>query len=138
LSASDNLSEQLFHASGANLKVGDVVTPTSKYRVAHATTSRRYAIDFGEAQTHPNIYEGREVEQPALFGAVYTVEPVDHDEMKKTTGEETDIRNEEKNPDVPAESHMRFSKKGFKITGLHHVTNNYKSWGVSNHEKRNR
>ena len=137
MSAQDNLSQRLFHASPNQLTVGDVIKPSAKYRVAHATTSLKYATDFGEAQTHPNIYSERGGQAP-LFGAVYTVEPMDKDEMNKITEKETATRNKEKNVEIPAESHMRFSKKGFKVTGLHKVTNNYKSWGISSHEKRNK
>jgi hypothetical protein len=138
MAAEDNLSSgQFYHASPVDLTVGDVIKPSSKYRVAHATTSIKYATDFGEAQTHPEIYNERGGQAP-LFGAVYTVAPVDSDEMRKVTEEETSTRNREKNVEVPAEDHMRFSKKGFKVTGLHKVTNNYKSWGISSHEMRNR
>jgi len=131
------LSERLFHASPADLTVGDIIKPSEKYRVAHATTSHRYATDFAEAQTHPEIFTKRGGQAP-LFGAVYTVEPVDSKEMKQVTAEETDIRNKEKNVEVPAEEHMRFSKEGFRVTGLHKVTNNYRSWGISSHEMRNK
>lgn len=135
MAAEDNLSRELFHASAADLKVGDVIKPSNKYRVAHATTSLRYATEFSEAQTHPKIYDERGGQAP-LFGTVYTVEPVDHKEVSKVTKEETSIRNKEKNAEVPAEPHMRFSKEGFKVTGLKRVTNNYKSWGTPSHEKR--
>jgi hypothetical protein len=137
VSAQDNLSQQLFHASPADLTVGDIIKPSQKYRVAHATISSKYATDFGEAQTHPEIFTSRGGQAP-LFGAVYTVEPVDSKEMSQVTDEETAIRNKEKNVEVPAEDHMRFSKEGFRVTGLHKVTNNYRSWGISSHEMRNK
>ena len=135
MSAHDNLSAQLFHASPADLTVGDIIKPSEKYRVAHATTDLKYATDFGEAQTHPDIYSKRGGQAP-IFGAVYTVEPIDTHEMNKVTEEETALRHQEKNVEVPAEPHMRFSKQGFRVTGLRRVTNNYKSWGNSSHEKR--
>jgi hypothetical protein len=137
MSTHDSLSQQLFHASPAELTVGDVIKPSAKYRVAHATTSRKYANDFGEGQTHPEVFNKRGGQAP-LFGAVYTVEPVDKNEMNKVTSKETAMRQKEKNPEVPAEEHMRFSKKGFKVTGFHKVTNNYMSWGIPSHENRNR
>lgn len=133
MSASDNLSEALFHASGADLKIGSVIKPTKKYRVAHATTSLKYATDFGEGLTHPGAH--REGQIP-MFGTVYTVEPVDAEEVSKETETETNIRKQEKNPEVPAESHMRFSKKGFRVTGVRRITNNYASWGRFSHEDR--
>lgn len=127
MSAHNNLSQQLFHASPADLTVGDVIQPSDKYRVAHATTDLKYATDFAEAQTHPDIYSKRGGQAP-IFGAVYSVEPVDINEMHKTTEDETALRQQEKNPEVPAEPHMKFSKQGFRVTGLHKVTDNYRSW----------
>ena len=133
MSAQDNLSQRLFHASPNQLTVGDVIKPSAKYRVAHATTSLKYATDFGEAQTHPNIYSERGGQAP-LFGAVYTVEPMDKDEMNKITEKETATRNKEKNVEIPAESHMRFSKKGFKVTGIAEIVPQY-NLGPTNKEE---
>ena len=124
MSASDNLSKQLFHGTGASLTVGDIIKPM-RHKVAHATTDKNYATAFGESSTHPDI--DKNFQRP-LFGAVYTVEPVDHQEAEHTTDKEKARRYASGNKEVQAEPHHVYSKKGFRVTGLKKVTQNYESW----------
>ena len=118
------LSEPLFHGTGASLSVGDIIKPM-RHKVAHATTDLGYATIFGESSTHPDI--DKNFQRP-LFGAVYKVEPVDHEEAKATTKEEMARRYAEPSKEVQPEPHHRYSKKGFRVTGLAKVTQNYQSW----------
>jgi hypothetical protein len=84
------LSEQLFHASPHPFKVGDVVEPRDREH-AFATTS------LGYAKRHLSQIRGEE-------GSVFTVEPVDVEDMKTETAK-GDFGN------------YRLSKKGFRVTG---------------------
>ena len=124
MSASDNLSKQLFHGTGADLTVGDIIKPM-RHKVAHATTDKNYATAFGEGSTHPEI--DKNFQRP-LFGAVYTVEPVDHKEAETTTDKEMLRRYKKRDPMASPEPHHVYSKKGFRVTGLAKVTQNYENW----------
>lgn len=124
MSAQDNLSKQLFHGTGASLSVGDIIKPV-RHKVAHATTDLGYATTFGESSTHPDI--DKNFQRP-LFGAVYKVEPVDRDEAADTTEKEKTRRYASKDDNVQAEPHHVYSTKGFKVTGLAKVTQNWQSW----------
>jgi hypothetical protein len=114
MAAQENLSQQLFHGTGADLSVGDVIGPRGD--VAWAATSPGLAHYHAAANLHTpkhltydeegNLAPKRHWQMP-MFTPVYTVEPVDSEEMKKTS--------EEKG----APSDTRVSNKGFRVTGLH-------------------
>ena len=111
MSASDNLSTQLFHGTNANLKPGDVITP-KKYSKAFATTDASEAKAY--AQTSRSMNKGET--QPSLFGAVYKVAPIDHEEMT-TESDAYNLPNKNRGID----SSYRVSRKGFKVLGLHEL-----------------
>ena len=60
MSASDNLSHELFHGTDANLKPGDIVTPQEDEDYAFATNDPHFASDYGR---------------------VYKVEPIDKEDL---------------------------------------------------------
>lgn len=102
------LSKPLFHGTQANLKVGDIVTPDTggQGNFAWATKKVKYAEHFATITrgNNPN---------PQMFGSVYTVEPVDKKESHNLTRRVGggDLRKD----------HVRVSKKGFRVTGLHKI-----------------
>jgi len=107
VTASDNLSSQLFHGSPHAIKTGDIITP-KEHDVAYAANDPSYSDIYAVSHN----YRDR---QYALFGMNYTVEPVDAQEMHETTmGERS------KWPDPSSAPKKVFkSKKGFRVTGLH-------------------
>jgi len=100
MSAQNNLSQQLFHGTKTNIPVGEIIK--DRGNGAWASTS------WGEASKYASSeFRSDPSSQPALFNPVYTVEPVDKDEMETYSKE----RN--------ASSNVRVSKKGFRVTGIH-------------------
>ena len=132
MSAQNNLSQQLFHGSGVSFKPGDIIKPVN-HRVAHATTSTWMAHAYAESDLDPRTSRGN---QPSLMSMVYTVEPVDAHEMASTTNAETAARKNENDENVMATHDMRFSKKGFKVTGVHSFVHDPYTLGVYNKRKR--
>ena len=126
------LSKELFHGTGETFKVGDVIKPQG-HRVAHATTSSSLASTYAELSTDP---KSSRTNHPSLFGVVYKVEPVDHKEVEDTTHSEGELRTAENDPKVMATSDMRFSKKGFKVTGVHSTVPNSEDIAIHNIKKR--
>ncbi len=90
MSASDNLSKSLFHGSSHPFNKGDIITPKGKGH-AFATINLEYA------KYHLEEIKGKE-------GKVYTVEPVDRQEMEEETSK-------------GEFGNYRLSKKGFRVTG---------------------
>lgn len=90
MSASDNLSSQLFHGTAHAFKPGDVVTP-QRHVAAFATERSKVAEAYAQSRAEA---------QGMLFGMVYEVEPV-KDDLKQ---------------DVPL--HVRTSRTGFRVKGL--------------------
>ena len=119
MSAQDNLSQELFHGTGAVLKPGDVIQPR-QHEVAYSTIDPGYAKHYAnEANYRPTHLQRDKDEkeikhwQMPLFSMVYHVEPVDHQEMHDTT--------EHYNKHVweSEESDIKVSKKGFRVKGVH-------------------
>jgi len=107
MSASDNLSQQLFHGSPHAIKTGDVITPRGSH-VAYASSDPSYS-DIYAVHVTPTA------KQRALFGMNYKVEPVDSQEMHDTTEE---ARSQWVHP-ADAPQHVYVSTKGFRVTGVH-------------------
>jgi hypothetical protein len=126
VSASNNLSGQLFHGTDANLSAGDVIVPKSR-RVAHATPDANAAATYAEMRTEPR---NATHSQLSMYGTVYTVEPADNKEFEKTDAEERERRTEANDPDESAASNFKFSKKGFKVTGIHKLVPNESDMAV--------
>lgn len=101
MASTDHLHPQLFHGTRALLDIGDIIEPRRHVeefggKVAFATTDPHQA----SAYAHPT---------DKLFGAVYTVEPVDPDEEHLE----------------PLREGNPVSRKGFRITGVHeYITRN--------------
>ena len=116
MAAEDNLSKTLFHGTGADLSVGDVIGPRGD--VAWAAVHPGLAHYFAAANLHSpkhliydeegNLAPKKHWQMP-LYTPIYRVEPVDEEEMKKTSEERG------------APSDTRVSNKGFRVTGLHHL-----------------
>ena len=114
MSASDHLSQPLFHGSIHPFKVGDVIKPQNQ-GTAFATPDANYAGRYAEAGNMRAFRNSEDKklnvnDNPALFGTVYKVEPVKHEDVKHGTS--TDIW---ERPIVASES-------GFKVTGISHLT----------------
>lgn len=114
------LSEPLFHGTGETFPVGQIIKPMN-HSVAHATVSPLTAKFYAESATDDRWARSPQL---ALYGVVYHVEPVDEKEMAQTTSEETENRNA--NPDINkvASPSDRYSKKGFRVTGVHSIVPN--------------
>ena len=56
--------------------------------------------------------------------------------MGTTTHAESSLRTKENNPKVMATSDMRFSKKGFKVTGIHSIVPNDEDVAIYSIRKR--
>ena len=121
MSAQDNISQQLFHGTDVALSVGDVIRP-GNHRVAHASPSPLTAAGFAEMRT---FHEPRNSnpDRP-MFGTVYKVEPVDRAEFAKTDVEERARREKAKDVEESANPNYKFSKKGFRVTGIHSLVAN--------------
>jgi hypothetical protein len=126
MAASDNLSQQLFHGTDANLSAGDVIVPKGR-RVAHATPDVNAAASYAEMRTEPR---NATHSQLSMFGTVYKVAPVDNKEFKTTDAKERVRRTEANNPDESAASNFKFSKKGFKVTGIEKLVPNESDMAV--------
>ena len=101
---SDNIGKQfhLFHGTGADLSVGDVITPQGDSKVAYATSSSFVA------QGVANIRAGRE------NAKIYVVKRTDPDELTNDP-ELAKMQSEQQKQGWSHEStHM--SKKGFVVT----------------------
>jgi hypothetical protein len=104
VSAQDNLSQQLFHASDVEFRPGDVVTPRN-HNHAYASIDPNHAGQWGKN--------------------VYKVEPVDAKEMHETTkANHAWLKNVDWNPEDSEDMHRvrNFvatvnSKSGFKVVG---------------------
>jgi hypothetical protein len=114
VAAEDNLSEQLFHGTGASLKPGEIIedrgdgawaTTSSGLASRHAkmnlSTPKHLIYEPGGTNQHIKNW------QMPMFNPVYKVEPVDKGEMESTSKERG----------VPSDT--RVSKKGFRVTGVH-------------------
>ena len=118
MTASDNLSAQLFHGSPHDFKVGDVVQPREALlgRGAYATRSSElasaYAEDTARLAPQPKWWEGdEEPRQGKLFGTVYKVARMEGDEPTQDTLSQGEI-----------------SQKGYRVTGVErHVIPDWKS-----------
>ena len=132
MSAENNLSGQLFHGTDANLSAGDVIVPKSR-RVAHATPDPKAAATYAEMRTEPR---NATHSQLSMYGTVYTVEPADKKEFENTDKEERARRTEANNPDESADTNYKFSKKGFKVTGIHKLIPNESAMAVHNIRER--
>jgi hypothetical protein len=95
MSAEDNLSKELFHGTHVRFKKGDVITPQDR-PIAWATTDKDHAQAMADIRGEENNTKGR----------VYSVEPVDPEEMSNTSSNSGEL---------PLDSVV--SKKGFKIVG---------------------
>lgn len=106
MTASDNLSAQLFHGSGHDFKVGDVVEPRFAYAGygAYATERPESAANFARDKERlapdPDYNSTGLPEQGRLFGTVYKVEPLEGDDPEREDG-------------------TAVSQEGFRVTGIH-------------------
>ena len=119
MAASEHLSPTLFHGTSADLRVGDVVRPTTPLNpyhhqselVANATPKGSWANRYAASSNghkmsgRTGVGSAKRVEGPvqgSLLGHVYEVEPVDPSEKMY-------------------EDHMQVqSKKGFRVTRYSH------------------
>lgn len=104
----DGSQFSLYHGTNANLKPGDVINP-QQYSKAFATSSLDEAKNYAKTSRISN--KGNT--EPSLFGAVYKVAPLDHEEMTKET---TSYNLPNTNRGV--DSNYFVSRKGFKVLGL--------------------
>lgn len=119
MSASDNLSQSLFHGSSHPFNKGDIIKPIDMNH-AHATTDKAYADNYSylDAERNNNARDPK-----SLFTYLYKVSPVDAKEMHAET---EPWRNDpvKKNlrlaKDIP---NIYVSKKGFKVEGLEAMHN---------------
>jgi hypothetical protein len=77
MSASDNLSQQLFHGTIETLKTGDVITPRTEGGTAWATTDLDYALKHAKHRVSSGYGANDGGEYPIHHGNVYEVEPMD-------------------------------------------------------------
>jgi hypothetical protein len=111
MSAEDNLSKQLFHGSIRSLKPGTIINPQGEGATGHlsfATSKVETAQGFAGLATQRALGFSEHrmpafKDAPTLFNPVYTVEPVDPQDVSKTEGREGVVE----------------SKKGFRVTGVH-------------------
>ena len=94
MSASDVLSQVLFHGTTASLKSGDTVTPGKDFPHAFATTDATLAKEYGSN--------------------VYKVSPVDSKEASEYT--KAELAKWQSEPSADAKSVVK-SAKGFKVLG---------------------
>jgi hypothetical protein len=120
MGAQDNLSSQLFHGTDAHFSVGDVIVPKG-HRVAHATPDASAAASYAEMRTEPRNATQRQL---SMFGTVYKVEPVDSKEFEQTDKEERARRAAANNPEESHADNFKFSKKGFRVIGIHKLVPN--------------
>lgn len=100
------LSQQLFHASNTRFKVGDTIEPRN-HAHAYASIDPNHAGQWGKH--------------------IYTVEPIDTDEMSETTkANHAWLKDVNWNPEDNEDMHTvrNFvatvnSRSGFKVTGKH-------------------
>jgi hypothetical protein len=100
------LSQQLFHASDTEFKAGDVINPRN-HAHAYASIDPNHAGQWGKH--------------------IYNVEPMDAEEMSKTTKtNHAWLKDVDWNPEDSEDMHTvrNFvatvnSKSGFKVTGKH-------------------
>jgi len=107
VSASDNLSQQLFHGTGAVIPTGGLVkTPDD---VTYATTSYGYAKAHAEDKLHRPAVPTPNWQMP-MFNPIYEVTPVSKKEVKATTKAE-----QERAPHHMYSDDVVISEKGFKV-----------------------
>jgi len=94
MSASDHLSQELFHGTMATLKPGDTVRPGRDFAHAFATTDATLAKEYGSN--------------------VYKVSPVDSKEAAEYT--KAELAKWQSEPSADAKSVVK-SAKGFKVLG---------------------
>ena len=92
MSASDNLSQALFHGTAAQLKPGDTVRPGRDFSHAFATTDATLAKEYGSN--------------------VYKVSPVDSKEASEYT--KAELAKWQSEPSADTKSVVK-SAKGFKV-----------------------
>jgi len=107
VSASDNLSQQLFHGTGAVIPTGGLVkTPDD---VTYATTSYGYAKAHAEDKLHRPAVPTPNWQMP-MFNPIYEVTPVSKAETRKTTKAE-----QKHAPEHMFSNDVAISEKGFKV-----------------------
>ena len=109
MSASDNLSKELFHGSIHPFKVGDVIKPGSD-ELAWATSNPETAKQYAEVGNSRAISKNPRIatkDNPVLFGTIYKVSPL--------------------KDDLISEEDIHASRTGFKVTGIHSLVNQRKS-----------
>ena len=127
MAAEDNLSQQLFHGTSAELKPGDIIVPRHGEAHAWATTKHDVAEGYAYAATktpkHLGIKNKKEIKnwQHPMFGSVYEVEPIDAKESKQSTETFEDA-------DGKLNTSVRVSKKGFRVKGLKSLASKPRGW----------
>lgn len=108
MSAQDNLSHELFHASPNVMKKGTIIKPIDK-RYDWAWAGDRARADKHGRLLHSNFIRTHQWEQKALFHPVYKVEPLKTDKTfeQTTAGQPTDMKTYK-------------SEKGFRVKGFSH------------------
>ena len=83
MSASNNLSQQLFHGTIETLKPGDVIKPRTEHGTAWATTDLNYALAHAHERARTGFGVSPGGEYPVHHGNVYEVEPMDEYKEKQ-------------------------------------------------------
>ena len=109
MSASDHLSEQMFHASPNVLKKGSIIRPSDNNRDAWAGDKAR--ADHHAQLLHRTYSQQRYgYDQLALWHPVYEVEPLKTDKTLERTEE-----------GQPKDMKTYRSAKGFRVKGFSHL-----------------
>jgi hypothetical protein len=104
MTASDNLSSQLFHGSGHVFKPGDIVEPRN-HTGAFAAVRPDLAAPYAESATRVTPKTASQgMTQIPMFGMVYEVEHVGKDP---------------RTPEQKAHHLVETSKEGFRVKGVH-------------------
>lgn len=107
MSASDNLSQELFHASPNVMKKGTIIRPDDRRGWAWAGDKER--ADKHGRLLHTGWIRTHKWEQTALFHPVYNVEPLKTDKSFTQTTE-----------GQPKGMKTYTSEKGFRVKGVSH------------------
>ena len=86
MSASNSLSQALFHGTIETLKPGDIIKPRTEHGTAWATSDLNYALDHAKDRVRSGYGANDGGEYPVHHGNVYEVEPADEHKIHPTEG----------------------------------------------------
>lgn len=128
MSASDNLSGQLFHGSIHPFKKGDVIKPQehseafatdSSYLAGYYSSRGNWRAGFSDQKTQPEG-KNKTKDNPVLFGTVYKVEPVNKADVKVEDYDDRNVEIGEQMRQVTEKKpKIHTSPSGFRVTGIH-------------------